>query len=441
MQKSIALIVLLIFGFISCGCTLTQQPAVMENHTISTSTPVSPTAIITLQTNPGNAPPTLSPELASYRKGLDLYQKGDYLGAIDAFNDTISLNKTNSQAYFARGKAFYQIGKNKWYEMKGNEEFNQAISDFGVVLGHDMNPDNIREVWILRGYSNLNIAQTQFSSYAEKGKHSFSYFDEAATDFSYILETNPNDVDALIGRSIAYSYVGRGSSEVKFPYNESKCEIARKDAQRAVELAPDNGWAHFAVFMVKDNIDKLPRSELTKELDKAITDDPGEAWFYYTRGNVKKLSDDYDGSRSDYLKAIELQPTFAGAYNQLAGLDQLEGKHEDALVHAQKALEINPNIAWWWTNFAAYQVDLCDDTISCYEQALNSYDRSIAIDPELLISHYERWWVLMSLQRIPEAQEEIRIIRTFDSADPKVVNYMQRYTDNYSGGINVLRYG
>jgi len=431
MKKFLVLVIVLIIGFVSCGCISSQQPIIATNSSTNTSTTTLTTTPVVIQSNPVTASQTISPELVSYQKGLELYNQKKYLEAIDAFNTTISLNKTNGEAYFARGKAFYQIGRIKFYEFRGEEEFNQAISDFGLALNNGLNSHDSRELFTLRGYSNYWIGYIYQLKYYLTGKNSFSYFETAATDFSRLLDNNPDDIDALIGRSIVYDIVGVGTSELKYPYDQNKAELSGKDAQQAVELAPHNAWAHYALAIHLGDIEKLSQKEVIKQYDEAIKDDPEEAWFYLSRGFARFKILDSDGARSDYLKAIDLQPRLANAYHNLAQVDAQEGKAEDALVNYQKGLEINPNIAMWWYDFAAGQWNLMSPiTISGSEEVLKSIDRAIAIDPEHPTYHYQRWQILIYLNRIPEAKEEVRIFKHLETSDREFGTWMEDVTAN-----------
>lgn len=426
MVKVILLVAILIIGFISCGCISSQRPVMTDNLTTmipTTSSTIAPVSTLSEQTG---SMPTASLEQASYDKGVMLYNQKKYPEAIEAFNTTISLNKTNGEAYFARGKAFYQIGRKKIYEFRGDEDFNQTVSDFELALNYGLNSNNTVELFTLRGYSNYWIGYLQLQKHSLIGKYSFDYFNSAARDFSRVLEDNPDDVDALIGRSLANGMVGQGSSEVKYPYDQHKAELSGKDAKRATELAPHNGWAHYALGAYMGEVEKIGPEELIHQSDEIINKNPEEAWFWVQRGWMKYQLRDYHDARSDYSKALELQPQFAGAYQRLATVEGHDGNPEEALVDVQKALEINPNIALWWLDFGGFQFDFMSPmTISGLEEVLNSYDRAVAIDPENPESHFRRWQILIYLNRIPEAKEELRIFKNLELSDPEFGIWME----------------
>jgi tetratricopeptide (TPR) repeat protein len=430
MIKSLILISILILGSISLGCISSQQQISVENSSINTQTKSPNTTPAAIQSNSVTVSSTLSPEQVSYEKGLSLYNQKKYQEAIDEFNATISLNKTNGEAYFARGRAFYQIGKIKKYEYSGDEEFEQAISDFGNALHEGINSNITIELLISRGYCNFYLGQNYRNRYTKIGEKSFHFYDEAAIDFSKVLEYSPDNIDALTTRSMANRIVGQGCEEPEYQYNQHKHDLAIIDGQRAIKLAPNNGWAHFAYYMSTSQEDGSTERGISA-LNEAIRDNPEEAEFYVQRAIRKFKLLDYEGSRIDYEKALELQPRFAMAYQGLGYVEIRQGNDQEALVDMQKALEINPNMAMWWGEFGFTQKLLMDSfTVRGLEEVLKSYDRGIAIDPDDPTIHEYRWDVLLCLNRISEAKEEVRIYKNLEYADQKELKFMEEVTDD-----------
>jgi tetratricopeptide (TPR) repeat protein len=435
MKIILVFIAFVILALFSCGCISSEQPKIVNN-----SQPISITVSPSLTLEQVSVPapsPTISPELASYQKGLELYKTGNYQEAIEAFNTTISVNKTNGEAYFARGKTFHQIGLTKFYETRGNEEFEQAISDFGDALHCGLNSGEILEAKKLRGYSNYYLGENKYISFFLEGENSFRYYEMAASDFSWVLEHDPDNVDALIGRSLAYCRIGVGTAEIKYPSDQHKSELARRDAQRALQLAPKNAWTHYALAKIYEIIDKLPPEDIIKEYDKAVYYNSEESLFYLERGELKLKVHDYDGAEWDFSKALEMKPRFALVYLNLGILESKQDKREEALVNMQKALEINPNMARWWGNFGRVQFNqLNPATTLGLEEVLQSTDRAIAIDPYDPQTHYTRWFVLVLLHRIPEANEEIRIFKNLELSDPVTATYMEAVSSDPYRYIN-----
>lgn len=413
MKKFLILIALLVLGFVSCGCISSQPPIIAENSSLITTTTVPTLSPGAVHSNPVTTSPTQSPGLVSYENGVSLYNQKKYQEAIDAFNTTISLNATNGDAYLARGKAFYQIGRKKIYEVRGDEEFDQAINDFTKALLYGGNKS---EILTFRGWSYYWKGETVGWRHIDGNfaKASFPLFELAIADFTQILTDNPDNVDALNGRSLGNANIGAGTNFLEYQSDSQKFELGKIDAQRANNLDPNNSWSHYALYRLAW-YEKQPYEIYSKELDKAILDNPGEAWFYMLRGGAKRLMKDYEGALNDENKAVELQPRCSYAYDEISGIYFDQEKYEDSLVSSQKTLEINPNIGRNWEDFALGQSNylyLHTITSDGLDECIKSIDRAIAMDPEAASYHYYRFQFLVAANRYDEAAAEARTYKS-----------------------------
>ncbi len=66
---------------------------------------------------------------------------------------------------------------------------------------------------------------------------------------------------------------------------------------------------------------------------------------YYSRGNCKKLLNDFKGAIADFTKAIKYNPNFAEAYFRRAEIKTILNNNEGAVVDYVKAIELNPELS------------------------------------------------------------------------------------------------
>jgi tetratricopeptide (TPR) repeat protein len=66
---------------------------------------------------------------------------------------------------------------------------------------------------------------------------------------------------------------------------------------------------------------------------------------YYSRGNCKKLLNDYRGAIDDFTKAIKYNPNFAEAYFRRADIKIILNDSKGAALDYVKAIELNPELA------------------------------------------------------------------------------------------------
>lgn len=103
---------------------------------------------------------------------------------------------------------------------------------------------------------------------------------EAIDDLNLILETDPDDVDALIMRAGAYRFLESG-------------ELAMEDVERALTIDPDN-------------VDALAE-----------------------RGNLRRLMGDDQGAHDDWVRVLQIAPDSPAADASRANIEKLDVKIEE----------------------------------------------------------------------------------------------------------------
>ncbi len=98
----------------------------------------------------------------AYDKGVMHYSNKEYNAAINAFDEAIGLNDTNTLAYMMRGKTFFQLAT---YDM--------AIKDFTHAI--DFDPQNA-EAYLWRGKAHAKAGEKEL----------------AAADFKKARQLDPN---------------------------------------------------------------------------------------------------------------------------------------------------------------------------------------------------------------------------------------------------------
>lgn len=97
--------------------------------------------------------------------------------------------------------------------------------------------------------------------------------------------------------------------------------------------------------------------------------------------------------------AIENNPDFAEAYNNLGRAYEFSGEFENAMGAYQKATELKPDYAIAHNNQAWILMKQHDD----YKGALSKADAAISADPNLMCAHFTRAYALDNLKQYEEA--------------------------------------
>jgi tetratricopeptide (TPR) repeat protein len=127
---------------------------------------------------------------------------------------------------------------------------------------------------------------------------------------------------------------------------------AKKDTAAYIQVLKD-GFDKFPAepFFLQNLINALIYSGKTKDaldyLAKAIEKEPNVAQYHYVQGRLKEESNDFDGAKAAYEKALELKPDYAEAenaigrlyFNKAAALQQASNDIKDINESQKKVAE------------------------------------------------------------------------------------------------------
>jgi len=287
-------------------------------------------------------------------RGVQLYNAGDFLGAINSWDRTIEINPDFHYAWYNRGFALGNL-----------ERYEEAIASYERAL--KIKPD-FHYAWLNRG--------------AVLGK--LERYEKAIASFKRALEIKPDYHEAWFNRGVALEHLER--------YEEA---IASYD--RALEIKPDLYETWYNQGVALEHLERYEEAIASYESALEIKPDDHEAWS--NRGVALGNLERYEEEISSYDRALEIKPDDHEAWsNRGVALDKLE-RYEEALASYDRALEINPddNVASWSNRGVALW------NLERYEEAIASYDRALEIKPDLLYAWSNRGLALKNLERYEEA--------------------------------------
>ena len=198
-----------------------------------------------------------------YDRGLDKYNKKDYKGAIEDFDQVLRLDPNNYViAYYQRGYARHKV-----------EDYKGAMEDYTQYL--KFNPNDVdANSGRCAAYNGLNK------------------YDLAVADCSKAIKIAPQDPRSYFKRGYAY-------------YAQGKYELAISDDTKAIELnynplsLPYNNRGN--AYSQQSNHQKA-----IADFNKAIQIDPDYAPAYYNRGNSYSYLGQKQKAIQDFQKAADL---------------------------------------------------------------------------------------------------------------------------------------
>jgi tetratricopeptide (TPR) repeat protein len=161
---------------------------------------------------------------------------------------------------------------------------------------------------------------------------------------------------------------------------------AIQELSKAIQLNPRYTIAYFIRAYVYAQIQEFRQSK--SDYDRAITLDPKDTTAYINRGNLKqdKLND-VQGALADFDRAITLNPKSAEAYNNRGNLkDDKLNDIQGALADYDRAITLNPQSDKAYYNRGILKYGKLNDI----QGALADFNQAITLNPQYGLAYGSR---------------------------------------------------
>ncbi len=319
-------------------------------------------------------------EKAYIRWGNILNQLGDNKGAIEKYKKVIEINPNEEKTYFNWGEILKQLGDNKGaiekykkvIEINPNQEkaylnwgniLRQSGDDKGAIEKYqkaiDINP-NEEKTYLILGITLLDLKDTK----------------SAIEKYKKAIEINPNYTDAYLQWGDILKQLG-----------DTKGAIEKY--KKVIEIEPDHLSVYLVLYDLIKNLDN--KKSIIEKLKKIIeVNPPKNAETYLSWGNaLLNLINDYKGASDAYKKAIEINPNYFEAYDNLGWSLYELGDYSNAILNFKKALEINPDHANAYLNWGNALEGLGDKKTAFekYRITIQKYESQLIKEPAFYF-HY-----------------------------------------------------
>jgi tetratricopeptide (TPR) repeat protein len=305
------------------------------------------------------------PDLPSDRRasllndqGLARWRLGDSRGAIQSFNEAVTLLPELASAYNNRGNVLLGLGQTA----EAEKDFERAIL---------LAPNYVAAI------NNRAIASMQRGEY-----------EKAIEDFGRAAALAPTSPGPVSGRGQARLMLGHTYAAIR-------------DFSRALALDPSyrSGYRNRAESKMRLDLDEEAIADLNAALEVA-PDDPG---LLLARGKAQIAVKAYAGAMRDLTRAAELDPKLAAAFAERGHVLALMGDHEKAAADFTAALAIDTRQALTyvyraWTEMKRGQPEL----------GLTDIDRALKLDPENPEAFETRGQINEALGRLDAAVADYR---------------------------------
>jgi tetratricopeptide (TPR) repeat protein len=279
--------------------------------------------------------------------------------AIDDYTEVITLDPSNEPAFFLRGNCEASLG-----------DYPSAINDYNSAIG--LNPDDAA------AYFALGTARAKMADW-----------DDALVDFGVAVRLQPWFEPA---------YRARAGAEVVL----KDYEQALADASKAIELDGTDEFAWRIRAEVKSRL--KDRQGAMADAGRAIELKPSDPSAYLARAGIAISWDDFSAADADLQRAMQMNPTNGQIY-VYRGEEELKLRNPGAaLENLHRALGFVPPA----TAASIFEtIGNIEDDYSQWPDALESYRRSLAINPARDYLHFHIFLARCRLGQTADAQTEL----------------------------------
>lgn len=304
--------------------------------------------------------------------GMIAMQKKSFDSAIELLYKAVRLAPESAAYEFTLAQALQDAGHPKealeHYRsvLARNDTFAETYHNMGIIYRVEGDPAEARRLFrkavemkpdFSSAYVNLALIER------DEGRS-----DAALELLEQALAADPENAEAYAQRAVTHRLAGR-------------FEQALEQYEKALSLS-DNPIYWNGIGITFERLDRL--DDAFHAYCRAIELDPSFADAYNNRANVYVKFGKHWQAEDDYKKAVKLDPQFASAYNNLGALLYDHERYEEALECYRKAFIINPKQAETCSNLAMAVKEAGDPA-----EAVGLYFNALALDPSLAkIHHY-----------------------------------------------------
>ena len=232
-----------------------------------------------------------------------------------------------------------------------------------------------------------------------RGKHLFYQYTReghraAIEMYLKALELDPNYALAYAGLSLCYAqFINRGWDE-----NAIWLSKAEEAALKALGIDQRLPEAHFALGYVYEMKEEWDKEE--GAMRRVLLLNPNHAHAHDSLGDVYYQRDQLEEAIAEYQTALRLDPFHPRAPIQLAATYEKAGQYRAAIAQLERTSEVLPDFDWTWI----YLGDLHHWTGN-YDQALQAYQRALAIDPTNIDAKVGLGLTYAAMRRFEEGEQ------------------------------------
>ncbi len=221
-------------------------------------------------------------------KAIELYQKGNYKEAIDAFSSVLETCQDNAELYNNIALCYANLG-----------DYDKAEKHYLKAL--HLNP-KLPQVYI-------NLADIYYRR----------------KDMGSGIELVTQGIYEIPDNLVLRHYLAR------FYMEDAKLDLAIDELEHILEKQPDNYDVYYDLGKVHFELGNYECA--IENFENVLQYKSENPWIYYYLGEAYEANDEIDKALSNYLKAIAHNDMFSPAYKKAGILFLARGDYEDAIEY------------------------------------------------------------------------------------------------------------
>ncbi|MBI4612363.1 MAG: protein kinase [Planctomycetes bacterium] len=252
---------------------------------------------------------------SNYRLALDLLDRGELDGAIEAFSRAIGEDPNRAEFYLARGWAWSRQDKN----------LATAIADFSRAI--ELDPGSAA-AW--RGRSDA-LARTD----GDETRSARECVEAAIADADRAVGCDSRDAANYLARGSAWMHMDQWKDVRAIAW-----ENAKADYTRAIDIDDGNYPACMSRASARRDSGDLDGG--IEDYTRAIELQPLAFGAFLNRGLAYSKKKEYDAAIADFTRVMDLEPHSASAYQYRGETYAMQGLLDEAIGDHRQALALHP---------------------------------------------------------------------------------------------------
>lgn len=267
-----------------------------------------------------------------YNEGVDLQQRDDYYGAVDAFREALQLNDHYGDAWFHLAQCTYELG-----------EFDLTVEYTNNAEKYAHNYSEIRN---LRGMAYISLGRLT----------------DARAVFEQVLKEFPNDVNSRFGIAQLNLFDGSLSAAESVYLEALKRQTTNKTALLSLALISA----------------EMGKNEVARNyINQALTYHSGKAQVHYLAAYLAAQQGDFVEAERRARGAVQLRGDYDKAYELLSNILYAQKKYSEVIDMCDFRIGRNRKSSDAW-----YLKGLAQKKLGNVKDAINTFSTGLTISPQ-----------------------------------------------------------